>query len=340
MGGVINQEARRVLEGRRVNEMSQRTLETVKEIDELDQWAKQEVDFEKIVPAYENKIIELRLRQREIQDPAVKKQFGRQFEKLAVRSLSFAKDLARGKENNHNQAMIGVRLNEYSNMIGSAENFQKASSYMKYMKGEIAGAVAAGTIDELRGVEIEKEFLDKSFTNFVRRDMFFAPRETYAGLLAGQYEGLDEISRTGLMKEAKNMVTALHAQELADQEHRDKQARQKLRDYQDSVYGELLVMKDKKLLTAPYVYSLIHKRSLDPDKARGLLRELGDEAKGEKPGRRSFFRRRLGRPDQIRGGCYGGAQGRCPGRQDQDPNFYRFPGANFVEKFSGRDGLY
>jgi ribosomal protein S20 len=282
LGAVVSAEAERHLEARRVNELSQRTLDAVKELDELDRWAENEPAFESIVPGYEEKLRELRNKQREITDPAVKNLYARQFEQLAIRGLSKAKDVARKKEITHNQSMVQVRLNEYSDMIGAAGDFQKAAEYMKFAQVEIAGAVAAGTIDELQAVNMEKQFRDRTLVSFVRRDMLNHPKETYLNLEAGKYEGLDEIEKTGLLKEAKSMTEAFEAREIADAERIDRHARQALKDRQEEVYGELLVMKSNGQLNEPIVQILIRNRRLDPDKAKVLLDELRAEARGEK----------------------------------------------------------
>lgn len=272
----LAREASRVIEkhieARRVNELSEKTLEASKKFDELDARMDRQTEWNQIVPEYEAGIKELQTKYgKQIQDPVVRRMFAQDFQKMSLRGSTRARELARKKEIDTNKANLFTTIETYSDDIAVAPDFESASNKIKYAQAAIYGAVAAGTISEEEGVKRIKDFTENAQVNFIRREMLDDPEAVYKGLVTGAYPELDETRKTSLLKESRELAEAEEKKRvrILDQAERDREKFKK--DAMEAAYGDALVAYSQGTLTEPVVQSLISRRRIDPDKGSHLL---------------------------------------------------------------------
>jgi len=197
------------LQQRRVNQLSEHSLQATKEFADLTAWAEQNPDFKTLEPEYKKRVAEIQQAHRkEIKDPAVWRMFHDDFQRMSIRTGLKIEDIAREKEIGSHRADAKVRLDEYNNIITSAQDFDTAARAVTQARAYIAGLASSGTYTEEEAQALEHSFTHTAHVNFVKREIYEDPEATLERLEAGEYEGLDEADRTDLMETARSQAEA------------------------------------------------------------------------------------------------------------------------------------
>jgi hypothetical protein len=198
---------------------------------------------------------------------------------MAIRGQAEARGVAKKREKDHNQAALIGTLDAYSDMVAQAPSFEKAAERVGYARSAIAGAIAAGTIDETTGVKMDKDFVEKSQVNFIQREMLDNPEGVYKGLIEGKYPELDEARKTQLLKQSQDRAEAVERDRIRIIEHNERQVEKAKKEVQENNYGNALVLYSQSKLTEASVQQMISGRKIDPDKGSHLISLLRTEEK-------------------------------------------------------------
>ena len=266
---------------RQANDLTENILNAAHDQDELNLWASQQTDYQTMVPEYlkRSKAI-LDTYQQKIKDPDVYRAWSAQFRKMNERGLVRTQELAIAREKDHHRATLQSALNDWADRAAAASTYDDVAGSISHAQAAIAGAIKAGTIDELAGEKMHKEFTDAVNLGFVKRQALKDPVQTYKDLLEGKYPGISETQRTDLLIYTRAQATAFYRERVRLHDLQRKEERDALKKIQTDTLTDFAIRALKGNLPDQLLIEAGKQRFLTPQGLMSLSRFNQAQAEG------------------------------------------------------------